>query len=45
MLQQVVDKDTIGLYINIDASVKVRSHKRAKFSKMDVQMGKTNWVA
>jgi len=43
MLQQVVDTDTTGLYINIDASVKVRSQKRAKCSKMDLQMEKTNW--
>jgi hypothetical protein len=43
MLQQVADRATIGLYINIDASVEVKSHRRVKCSKMDVQMEKTNW--
>jgi hypothetical protein len=43
MLQKIVDTDTTGLCINIDASIKVRSQKRAKCSKMDLQMEKTNW--
>jgi hypothetical protein len=43
MLQQVVDTDIIGLYINFDESVKVRSEKSDKYSKMDVQIEKTNW--
>jgi hypothetical protein len=45
MLQQVVEIDAIGPYINIDASVKVRSQKSAECSKMDVQIEKTNWKA
>jgi len=37
MLQQAVDIDTMELYINIDASVRVGSQRRAKCSKMDAR--------
>jgi hypothetical protein len=43
MLQQVADRATIGLCMNIDASVVVKNQRRAKYSKIDIQMEKPNW--